>query len=382
MAKVSVKSDKADSSNVSMEDAIKILKKISKTQSIIGKKEITELCHLEKIPTGIPTIDYLGGGGITRSKLTILGGETGSAKSTSTLLIIKSFIEYIKRHNLNQFIILLDPEAAFDPAYAKQLGVDIDYIIIKRNKVIEDGFSELDSLVSSGFIFAIIIDSLDAMIARKVEDNAYGNTMGSQSGALAMHLPNLFSKLVEYNVTSIFIKQARIKMSYSASGATIITINGGEALKHFADAIYITKRLSNFKLNYQPIQIKAQKTRSSRMGLTLDMPLYIDGGVGIDVYRDLFTLATTHGIISVAGGGWTTFEYCGSILKEQGSDNFINLMREDEKLFNLIKDRVYNEIINISTIIGESTTIGEEIKTSFDIEETHISEANNVKTSE
>lgn len=354
--------------NVSREDAIKILKKASKTQSIIGTDEIDKLCYVEKIPTGIPTIDYLGGGGITRGCLTILGGETGSSKSTSTLFIIKSFIKYIKEKELNQFIIIIDPEKAFDPEYAKAIGVDTDYLIIKRNKVIEDGFAEVDTLVQTGFIFAIIIDSLDGMIARKVDDNSYENTMGGTAGALAMHLPNLFSRLVEYNVTSVIIKQARVKMGFSASGNEVITISGGKALLHFADSIFITKRLSSFKLSYQPIQVKAQKTRSSRMGLVLDMPLFINGGVGIDITRDLFNVAVTHGIIVVAGGGWTNFTLGEEVFREQGADKFIDIMRNNKALYNKIHDEVYNSIINISSIIGTSNTVGDEIKTDLDFE--------------
>lgn len=354
--------------NVSREDAIKILKKASKTQSIIGTDEIDKLCYVEKIPTGIPTIDYLGGGGITRGCLTILGGETGSSKSTSTLFIIKSFIKYIKEKELNQFIIIIDSEKAFDPEYAKAIGVDTDYLIIKRNKVIEDGFAEVDTLVQTGFIFAIIIDSLDGMIARKVDDNSYENTMGGTAGALAMHLPNLFSRLVEYNVTSVIIKQARVKMGFSASGNEVITISGGKALLHFADSIFITKRLSSFKLSYQPIQVKAQKTRSSRMGLVLDMPLFINGGVGIDITRDLFNVAVTHGIITVGGGGWTNFTLGEEVFREQGADKFIDIMRNNKALYNKIHDEVYNSIINISSIIGTSNTVGDEIKTDLDFE--------------
>lgn len=354
--------------NVSREDAIKILKKASKTQSIIGTDEIDKLCYVEKIPTGIPTIDYLGGGGITRGCLTILGGETGSSKSTSTLFIIKSFIKYIKEKELNQFIIIIDPEKAFDPEYAKAIGVDTDYLIIKRNKVIEDGFAEVDTLVQTGFIFAIIIDSLDGMIARKVDDNSYENTMGGTAGALAMHLPNLFSRLVEYNVTSVIIKQARVKMGTFSTGGEVITISGGKALLHFADSIFITKRLSSFKLSYQPIQVKAQKTRSSRMGLVLDMPLFINGGVGIDITRDLFNVAVTHGIIVVAGGGWTNFTLGEEVFREQGADKFIDIMRNNKALYNKIHDEVYNSIINISSIIGTSNTVGDEIKTDLDFE--------------
>lgn len=365
MAKAPVKID----TKVSREDAIKILKKASKTQSIIGTEEIDKLCYVEKIPTGIPTIDYLGGGGITRGCLTILGGETGSSKSTSTLFIIKSFIKYIKENNLNQFIVIIDPEKAFDPEYAKAIGVDTDYLIIKRNKVIEDGFAEVDILVQTGFIFSIIIDSLDGMIARKVDDNSYENTMGGTAGALAMHLPNLFSRLVEYNVTSVIIKQARVKMGgYSGSGQEVITISGGKALLHFADSIFITKRLSSYKLSYQPIQVKAQKTRSSRMGLVLDMPLFINGGVGIDICRDLFSVAVTHNIITVAGGGWTTFTLGEETFREQGSDNFINIMRNNKALYDKIHDEVYSKIIHVSSVIGTSNTIGEEIKTNLDFE--------------
>ena len=102
------------------------------------------------------------------------------------------------------------------------------------------------------------------------------------------------------------------------------------------------------------------------MGLVLDMPLYINGGVGIDIYRDLFNVAVTHSIITVGGGGWTNFTLDEEVFREQGSDKFIDIMRNNKALYDKIHDEVYGKIINVSSIIGTSNTIGEEIKTDLD----------------
>lgn len=345
--------------SLSYEEAIKAMKAMKGSMSIIGEKEISELCMVGRIRTGIPTIDFMGGGGITEGRITIFAGNPSSAKTTTTLQIVGAMIEHFKSKGEMKFILYFDVEGAFDTAYAKALGIDLNYLIIKRTKVIEEAFKEADDLISMGIIGGMVIDSLDGMIARKVEDNAYGNTMGSQSGALAMHLPNLYGKIIDFNVTTIFIKQARVKMDAYGAKGEVITFNGGKALRHFTDSIFIMKRLSNRNLSYCPVQCKAEKTRSARMGLILDLPL---GDCGIDRYRDLVNLAVANGFIIVGGGGWMSY---GDI-REQGLDKFLIRIKNDSELYVKLKEEVYTNIVNSLTIIGQSNTEGEEIITDLD----------------
>ena len=346
MARVAKSNSTDDNGIVSYQDMVKIIKSVKGSPAFIGKAEIIEHCKINKIETGIPTIDYLCSGGITEGRMTILAGAISSGKSTGSCMIIKALQDYYRANGKMKMVLYVDPEGGFDPEYATRLGVDCDYVTVKRSKVIEEAFREIDNLVSTGFIGAVVIDSLDAMVASKVEDSDYGNTMGSQSGALAMHLPTLFSKLLDNNVTSIFIKQCRVKMGFTG-GAEILTFNGGKALRHFADTILMVKRLSNRNLNYTPVQMKAEKTRSSRMGLTLDLPL---GDLGFDVVRDLLTVALTHGLIEQSGS-WLSY----GELKVQGAEKLLSEIKVDKLLYDKLRKDVYENIIYQDGLICEST---------------------------
>lgn len=338
------------------EEAIKVIKSAKGTKAIVGEQEIEEMCSVGRIPTGIPTIDFMGGGGITEGRITIFAGNPSACKTTLTQQIVGAIQRKWEADGQNKWVLWFDAEGAFTVDYAKSLGINTKYLIIKRTRVIEDAFAEADLLISMGIVGALVFDSLDAMMAKKVDDNAYSNTMGSQSGALAAHLPMIYNKIVEFNVTTIFIKQARVKMNTMSPGE-VITFNGGKALRHFSDSIYILKRLSNRDLQHTPIQVKAEKTRSSRMGLTLDIPL---GECGIDKTRDLVKVAIDHGVIE--GSTWLSYK----TWKAQGKENFLNLVKGNKELHDALLNDVQVNVINCSLIIGTSTTEGEEIVTDLD----------------
>jgi RecA/RadA recombinase len=359
------------SSKLTYEEAVKAIKAMKGSQSIIGS-EIPELCTVRKIPTGIPTFDYELGGGISEGRITIMGGKPSSSKTTTTLQgPVKALIEEIKANGETKFGLIIDSEGGYDSAYARALGVDEKYLIIKRRKVIEDAFQEIDDLISMGIIKFLVIDSLDTMVSKKTDDNKYAATMGGTAGALAQHLPVLYDKIMEYNVTTIIIKQARVKMGgYNPSGQELIQISGGYALKHLADSIFIVNRLSNRNLSYTPIQIKGEKTRSSRMGLVLDMPL---GKCGIDIIHDAVSLAIAHKLIVSGGGGWTqlTDDEGNIIIREQGLDKFVDKIKADKKLSEALLKSVYENIIN-TNLVGVSTTEGLDLITDLESEKEEI----------
>lgn len=350
------KSDKA--AGLSFEDIAKIIKSKS-PGAIFGKKNIYEFCSIKKIPTDIPTFDFLSGGGITKGRITIFAGKPSACKTTMTLQIIAKIIRDIKASGLKKYVLYFDPEGAYDAEYATQLGIDQDYMIINRGtKVIEDAFAVADDMISMGFIEAMVIDSLDGMVARKTDDNAYQATMGGASGAVSQHIPNLFSKIIEYEVTTIFIKQARVKMGgYNPSGAEIITFSGGYALRHFTDSVYIlSRRKRQGNENVHDIVIKAEKTRSTRMGLDCVIPLPVRG-LGIDMVTDLVALAIGQGIITAGGGGWTSYK----TFKEQGLVNFTEAISKDKEVLADLKKQIYEDVINQIAHIGVSTNDGEKI---------------------
>lgn len=301
-------------------------------------------------------IEYIGNGEyfgfeIDGNHRFLLGDCTVTHNTTSTLQIVAAAQKAFKEEGTRKMCLWYDVEGAYDVDRANQLGIDQDYMIVKRSKVIEDVFSEIDDLISTGFIGFLVIDSLDALIARKVDDSDYGNTMGGASGAVAMHLPKLFNKIMEHEVTTIFIKQARVKMGVMSAGE-VLTFSGGKALRHFADSIFIMSRLSNKNLSYVPTKVKADKTRSSRMGLTLEMPM---GENGMDQVRDLINLAIAHGLINQTGS-WLNYKD----EKYQGVDNFIKAMRNNVEEFAKIYNDVYENIISsnsvdISGLDGEIT---------------------------
>lgn len=342
----------ASAENVSYDDMVKILKSIKgSSATYIGAKDIGEVFKTKRLKTDIPSIDFLTSGGLSRGRITIFAGNISSGKTTSSLQIVAAAQKAFKEEGSNKMCLWYDVEGAYDVDRANALGIDQNFMIIKRAKVIEDVFSEIDDLISTGFIGFLVIDSLDALIAKKVDDSDYGNTMGGASGAVAMHLPKLFNKIMEHEVTTIFIKQARVKMGVMTAGE-VLTFSGGKALRHFADSIFIMSRLSNRNLTYTPTKIKADKTRSSRMGLTLEMPM---GEQGMDHIRDLINLAIAHGLINQTGS-WLNYKD----EKYQGVDNFIKAMKSNQEEFKKIYSDVYENIIvsnsvDISGLDGEIT---------------------------
>jgi recombination protein RecA len=286
--------------------------------------------------------------------MTCIAGEESAGKTTETLEIIAALINTIKASGSHKRVLWNDIEGAWDAKRAKDLGIDQNYVIIKRMKVIEEFFDFADKLMSTGLIEAIVIDSLDNMIARKVDDNKYQATMGGTAGTLGQHLPTIFNKMIEEDVTFVVIKQAREKIGgYNPTGQPILIINGGRTFRHDCDTILILRRLSNKDKDYTPIKVKAEKTRSSRLGMTYQFSL---GAHGCDKVRDIITLAVEHGIVVVGGGGWTSY----GETRVHGLENFISEVRADNVVFQKLWDQVYSEVIDTDDrlIAGDEEGIG------------------------
>lgn len=359
MAAPKKKEKNKDITGLSFDEVKKLVKSLSKDIiSYTGEKELTEYCTVEKIPTKNPALDYLLGGGITKGRVTCIAGEESAGKTTVTLQFIAEVIKDLKERGSFKLVLWNDVEGAWDAKRAKQLGIDQEYIHKVQMKVIEDFFAYADSLISSGVIEAMVVDSLDNMIARKVDDNAYQATMGGTAGALGQHLPNLFGKIIENEVTTIFIKQAREKVGgFNPTGKVQLIINGGRTFRHDCDAIIILEKRSNKDCEgFNPVAARAMKTRSARIGRTYIFSLAPNG---VDSPRDIVRLAVDNGIIVVGGGGWITYNE----KRYQGLENLLKQLRADPNEYKVLYDKVYSDVIIGDTVIeNEEESIISEIE--------------------
>lgn len=359
MAAPKKKEKNKDITGLSFDEVKKLVKSLSKDIiSYTGEKELTEYCTVEKIPTKNPALDYLLGGGITKGRVTCIAGEESAGKTTVTLQFIAEVIKDLKERGSFKLVLWNDVEGAWDAKRAKQLGIDQEYIHKVQMKVIEDFFAYADSLISSGVIEAMVVDSLDNMIARKVDDNAYQATMGGTAGALGQHLPNLFGKIIENEVTTIFIKQAREKVGgFNPTGKVQLIINGGRTFRHDCDAIIILEKRSNKDCEgFNPVAARAMKTRSARIGRTYIFSLAPNG---VDSPRDIVRLAVDNGIIVVGGGGWITYNE----KRYQGLENLLKQLRADPSEYKVLYDKVYSDVIIGDTVIeNEEESIISEIE--------------------
>jgi len=363
MAKAPVKINE----NISYEDAVKLIKSFKGSQSIVGE-EINKACSIERYITNIPTLDFLGG--VTKGRVNMFVGPKSSAKSTACYLLIAKHTREIDESGETKFVLVWATEG-YDAAYASSLGVNNKYVIIKRTKVLEDGLKECEELIRLGIVKAMMWDSLDMTIARKIEDNAYEATRGSNAGAYSDHLPKFYNALLEFEVTSYWIKQARVKQGgYSQSGAEILHMNGGKILEHIPDNIYFFKRMSNYNLTYTPVQIKCEKARSSKIGMVLELPL---SECGFDIVRDAVNLGALVGFFNKAGS-WYNFTINGKEFKVQGQENIIDEFREDNALFQEYLKYIYDKYILNSTgiVFASEFTMATELS----------SEEENVKTTD
>lgn len=347
------KKEKAISTgNLTYEEVLKAIKGLKGSPSIVGNDEIMEHCLVERYITDIPTLDFLGG--VTKSRVNLFVGPKSSSKSTSCYLLLAKHTREIKESGRVKFVLVWATEG-FDSAYAKALGVDLDYVIIKQTKILEEGLSECENIIRMGVIEAMLWDSMDMTVPRKIQDNDYEATRGSVAGANSDHLPRFYNCLLEFGVTSYWIKQARVKQGFTG-GAEVLVMNGGKILEHIPDNIYFFKRMSNYNLTYTPVNIKCEKARSTKIGTVLELPL---SDLGFDKVRDIVSVAFLVGHIVKGGAGWSTFEVNGKEYKLQGQENIITFLKENSDVLKGFWKDVYDKYIlnNPGIVFSSSLTM-------------------------
>src|SRR5476649_655485 len=239
---------------MSKEDRMKALElALTQIEKDFGKEAIMKMgdkslkVQIEAIPTGALPLDIaIGIGGIPRGRVIEIYGPESSGKTTLTLHMVANAQ---KRGGVAAFI---DAEHAMDPAYAKRLGVDIDNLLISQPDSGEQALEITETLVRSGAVDIIVIDSVAALVPRsEIEGDMGDQQMGMQARLMSQALRKLTGVLSKSKTSLIFINQLRQKIGVMFGNPE--TTPGGLALKFYASVRLDTRRIQSIKVGAEII---------------------------------------------------------------------------------------------------------------------------------
>ncbi len=318
----------------------KIEDAINKIETKFGKESIMILgsnkkFKIETFSSGSLIIDeILGIGGYPKGRIIEIYGPESSGKTTVSLHAIS---EIQKNGGIAAFI---DAENSIDPNYAKKLGVDIKNLILSQPNSGEQALEIVDTLVKTGVIDLIIVDSVAALVP-EAELNGEMNEqiIGAQARLMSKALRKITSSLNKTKTTIIFINQVREKIGLIFGNPEVTP--GGRALKFSASIRMEVRRISSIKVGQDisgnNIRIKIVKNKLSapfKVGMT-----EIIFSEGISKESELIELAEKEKIIS-KNGAW--YKYKNKNIS-QGKIKFKKLLKEDKKLFKEISQKLFEK---------------------------------------
>jgi recombination protein RecA len=249
------------------------------------------------ISTGSPSLDRaLGGGGYPKGRIIEIFGPEASGKTTLTLHAIA---ECQRAGGVAAF---LDAEHALDVYYAKQIGVDIDKLLVSQPDYGEQALEIADALVHSGVVDLVVVDSVAALVPKaEIEGEMGDQHIGLQARLMSQALRKLTGITHRTGTTIIFINQLRMKIGVTFGSPE--TTTGGQALKYFSSVRLDIRRIGPIKNGEDTI---GSRTRVKVVKNKLAPPFQnaefdIRFGVGIDAAADLLDLAAEGGVVEKRG---------------------------------------------------------------------------------
>jgi len=255
------------------------------------------------IPTGSLSLDIaLGIGGLPRGRVIEIFGAESSGKTTIALHVIA---EAQRAGGIAAFI---DAEHALDPAYASALGVDLDELLISQPDTGEQALEIADTLIRSGAIDVVVIDSVAALVPRAEIEGEMGDThVGLQARLMSQALRKLSGNLSRSNTSAVFINQLREKIGVMFGSPE--TTPGGRALKFYSSVRLDVRRIENLKDGAEVVgsrvRVKVVKNKVAPPFRISEFDIIY--GKGISREGSLIDVGVEHGFVKKAGA-WFTYE--------------------------------------------------------------------------
>ncbi len=332
---------------MSKEDKTRALESaLAQIEKQYGKGSVMKLgdsasnMNIETVPTGSLSLDIaLGLGGIPKGRIIEVYGPESSGKTTVALHMVA---EVQKRGGIAGFI---DAEHALDPVYAKNIGVDIDNLYISQPDNGEQALEITETMVRSGAVDIVIVDSVAALVPKAEIDGDMGDShMGLQARLMSQALRKLTAVISKSNCTVIFINQLREKIGVMFGNPE--TTTGGRALKFYASIRMDVRRIESLKQGGEVIgnrtRIKVVKNKIAPPFKEAEFDIMF--GQGISREGDVLDLASNENII-IKSGAW--FAYNDAKIG-QGRENAKTFLKDNPDIFAEV-DRKVREKYNITT---------------------------------
>lgn len=329
---------------MSKEEKLKALSlAISQIEKEYGKEAIVKLgekkkLQVEVIPTGILSLDLaLGVGGIPRGRVIEVFGPEASGKTTLALTIAA------EAQKQGGIAAMIDAEHAFDPNFAKKLGVDVDNMYVSQPDYGEQALEIAETLVRSGAIDVVIIDSVAALVPKAEIEGEMGEAqIGLQARLMSQALRKLTAAVNKSKSVIIFINQIRHKIGVMFGSPE--TTTGGLALKFYASVRLEVRKADSIKIGDEIVgswvKVKVAKNKVAAPFKEASYEFYYD--TGIDRIGCLLDVAVEENIIEKAGS-WYTYknEKLG-----QGREQVKNYLKSNSQVLKELEESIRKEFFD------------------------------------
>ena len=326
-----------DNRQRALESALAQIEKNFGKGSVMKLGDKSAHMNIETVSTGCLSLDLaLGLGGVPKGRIIEIYGPESSGKTTVALHMVA---EVQKRNGIAGFI---DAEHALDPAYAKNIGVDIDNVYISQPDNGEQALEIAETMVRSGAIDIIIIDSVAALVPKaEIEGDMGDSHVGLQARLMSQALRKLTGVVSRTNCIVVFINQLREKVGVMFGNPE--TTTGGRALKFYSSVRMDVRRIDSIKSAGEVIgnrtRVKVVKNKIAPPFKEAEFDIIY--GKGISKIGDIIDLAANDNII-VKSGSW--FSYNGEKIG-QGRDNTKQFLMEHPEIADEIEKKVRDKYV-------------------------------------